>query len=636
MKRLLLGLLMVMLLVSCHSELSLETAEPTIPAPETDSPRPELPKRLRFIEKSDPPSLHPWVASDERSFLLLGNINSGLFGMDDHQEVSHDLVRLMEVSDDGLEYTFHLKRAYYVDHTGQPVAPITAQDFVYSWKQLASPETDSPHHGLLVSAGIKGTSQIRRLQGILDRVDRQTKQIEELDISDFLDDETGSAQDKFRQRSQALHQVLDETLEAVDEEYGSLEEARDQMSQLIDELGISAIDHDTLRLELERPVPFLKELLCFPAFYPINQAFHETWGERYATSKEAMLYSGPFYLDQWQPNELYSLDRNPEYWQAELVALEGVDLRIEPESTNESLVEAYLNGEIDWTSLTGEKIEKYGNRPDAWYRMDASVIFIEINQSFSADRRYRRLLSDPEARKALHMALDTNRLTEQVLNNGSLAIDTLYPRSFQQLDGRDIRMLDPDYSDGYNLYDPEQAEALWQAAKERAGLSWVNLEIVVADSPNSEKVFEFLKNEWERQLSGTTIELRQTSISDKLKSVEQGNFQLALSAWTPDYPDIMSYAELWTSQSGHNNTGFSDPTYDELINRAKTGDLAAPGKEMERMQVLLEAERILLEDYQVILPLFQRGAIDLLNPGVRNLTVQIVGPRFQFKYVDIE
>ncbi len=54
------------------------------------------------------------------------------------------------------------------------------------------------------------------------------------------------------------------------------------------------------------------------------------------------------------------------------------------------------------------------------------------------------------------------------------------------------------------------------------------------------------------------------------------------------------------------------------------------------MGLLLEAERVLLEDYQTIIPLYQRGAIDLLNPAIRNLTVQIVGPRYQFKYVSIE
>lgn len=639
MKRLLAGLLLILLLLaSCTNQTVRETEEPEVLPEEIEetAETPELPKRLHFIEKSDPPSLHPWEATDERSFLLLGNINSGLFGMNDHQEVSNDLVRLMEVSDDGLVYTFHLRKAHYVDHTGERVAPITAQDFVYSWKRLASPETDSPHQGLLVSAGIKGSSEIRKLQGRLDLLERQSKRISELDIADFLDDPAETAQDKFRKQSQELYQVLDQMLAELEEDYGSLEEANEQMDRLIDQLGVKAVDHDTLRVELERPVPFLQELLCFPAFYPINQKFHETWGKDYASSLESMLFSGPFYLSQWQPNELFSLDKNHHYWQAYLTSLDGVDLRIVPESTSESLVEAYLNGEIDWTSLTSEKIEKYGNRPDAWYRMDASVVFIEVNQGFLGDRRYRRLLSDPEARKALHMALDTNRLTEQILNNGSVAIDALYPRGFQQLEGRDIRLLDPDYSDGYNLFDPEKADEMWQAAKERAGLSWVNLEIVVADSPNSDKIFEFLKSEWEKQLSGTSIEMRQVSISDKLKAVEEGNFQLALSAWTPDYPDVMNYAELWTTQSGHNNTGFSSPEYDELINRVKTGDLALPGKEIERMRGLLEAERILLEDYQVILPLYQRGAIDLLNPAVRNLTVQIVGPRFHFKYVDIE
>ena len=631
MKRLLAGLLLTIIwLTACQSP-----SEPVVqPATPTES-QTQI-NRLRFMEKSDPPSQHPWYATDERSFLLLGNVHSGLFNMNANQEVTNDLVREMNISKNGLKYTFRLKSASFINHLGQPVAPITAHDFVYAWKKLADPAVNSPHQGLLATAGIKGARQLNQLQDQLDELAQKERQIEGLSLTDYTDTTTDSAEDQYRRRHQQLEAELDSLAERLIEAYGSLDQARQMVYQLIDELGISAPDDATLVVELEQPVPFLQEILCFPAFYPIQRAFHEQHAADYATSAETSLFSGPYYLSQWQNGQRFVMDRNPHYWESYAISLEGMDLTIDPLISDDGMIEAYLNDEIDYTSLTGEKIEKYGNRPDAWYRMDASVVYVEINQQYSPERRYRNLLADPEARKALHMVLDKTKLTDQVLNNGSIPSDAFYPRSFQQVKGRDIRLLRPEYADGYNVYDIEQAEQLWDRAKQRAELSWAVLELLIADSPNDEKVAAFLKSEWERLLPGLTVEIRSESFSNKLKRVERGDYQLSLSAWTPDYPDILSFAELWLSHGGHNVIGFSQPDYDELVHSANSGPLALPGQEDERILQLLEAERLLLEDYQAIIPLYQRGAIDLLNPAVRNLTVQIIGPRFQFKYVEID
>lgn len=632
MKRLLVGLLLTILWLSGCQTVS----EPVRPQPETATQTETQINRLRFMEKSDPPSQHPWYAADERSFLLLGNVHSGLFNMNSNQEVTNDLVRQTDISQNGLTYTFRLKSASFINHLGEVVAPITAHDFVYAWKKLADPVIDSPHQGLLVTAGIKGARQISQLQDQLDELAQKERQIIEISINDYRDTATASAEDQYRKQLAEFRSERDELAEELIEQHGSLSQARQKVYQLIDQLGVSASNDTTLVVELERPVPFLQEILCFPAFYPIQQAFHQQHGSAYATSAETSLFSGPYYLSTWRDGELFVMDKNPHYWDSQAISLEGMDLTINPDMTDDDMIEAYLNNEIDYTSLTGEKIEKYGNRPDAWYRMDASVVYVEINQAYSGDRRYRKLLADADARKALHMVLDKTKLTDQVLNNGSIASDAFYPRSFQQVNGRDIRLLSPEYADGYNLYDIEQAEQLWEAAKDRAGLSWAVLGLLVADSPNGEKVAAFLKSEWERLLPGITVEIRSESFSDKLKSTERGDFHLSLNAWTPDYPDILSFAELWLSHGGHNVIGFSNPEYDELVHSANTGPLALPGKEDDRIMNLLEAERILLEEEQAIIPLYQRGAIDLLNPAVRNLTVQIIGPRFQFKYVEID
>ncbi len=69
----------------------------------------------------------------------LGHIFSGLTALDTDLQVQPELAAGWEVSDDGLLYTFYLRKNA-VFHDGRPV---TAQDVIYSWERAADPATGS-------------------------------------------------------------------------------------------------------------------------------------------------------------------------------------------------------------------------------------------------------------------------------------------------------------------------------------------------------------------------------------------------------------------------------------------------------------------------------------------------------------
>ena len=63
------------------------------------------------------------------------------------------------------------------------------------------------------------------------------------------------------------------------------------------DLGVTATDKDTLRVELEVPVPYFLSLMYFPTFYPVNEAFYNRVGaEKYATTADTVLANGAFKL----------------------------------------------------------------------------------------------------------------------------------------------------------------------------------------------------------------------------------------------------------------------------------------------------------------------------------------------------
>jgi len=76
--------------------------------------------------------LNPYTASDSNSIVIMQNLYEGLFSYDgETSEAVLAIAQSYEVSDDGLSWTFHLRKTHFSDGTS-----ITAQTFVDSWQYL--------------------------------------------------------------------------------------------------------------------------------------------------------------------------------------------------------------------------------------------------------------------------------------------------------------------------------------------------------------------------------------------------------------------------------------------------------------------------------------------------------------------
>ncbi len=68
------------------------------------------------------------------------------------------------------------------------------------------------------------------------------------------------------------------------------------------ELGVTAVDDKTLKVELEAPVSYFLSLMYFPTFYPVNQKFFESCADTFGTSPETTLSNGAFVLFPTAPS----------------------------------------------------------------------------------------------------------------------------------------------------------------------------------------------------------------------------------------------------------------------------------------------------------------------------------------------
>ncbi|MGL5756080.1 MAG: ABC transporter substrate-binding protein [Paraclostridium sp.] len=144
-----------------------------------------------------------------------------------------------------------------------------------------------------------------------------------------------------------------------------------------DELGIKAIDDYTLEVNLVRPVHYFDSLMFFKTFFPQNQKVVEKFGSEYGTSKDAMVYNGPFTMTEWKFEDVYIMSKNTNYWAKDTVKIENVNTKIVKDSN--AALNLYETGQIDVVGLTSENVDRYKDSPEFKTSKKAGTTFLQIN-----------------------------------------------------------------------------------------------------------------------------------------------------------------------------------------------------------------------------------------------------------------
>lgn len=111
-------------------------------------------KVLNLSTTADIPSMDISKSTDQQSFQVMNTTMEGLIRVDEKGKAQPGVAEKWEVSEDGLTWTFHLrKNSIWSDKT-----PVTAKDFEYSWKRTLTPETASEYSYIMND--IKGAMEV--------------------------------------------------------------------------------------------------------------------------------------------------------------------------------------------------------------------------------------------------------------------------------------------------------------------------------------------------------------------------------------------------------------------------------------------------------------------------------------------
>ena len=377
----------------------------------------------------------------------------------------------------------------------------------------------------------------------------------------------------------------------------------------VSELGVTAVDDKTLEVQLNVPVSYFLSLMYFPTYYPVNQAFFESCGDTFATSPETTLSNGAFVLTSYEPAATaFELVKNEGYYDADKVQLAGLNYQVIQDS--QQALMSYQNGDLDTTLLNGEQVDQVKDDPEFTSVGAGYLWYISPNIKEVPE------LANLNLRLAMTFALDRDSICNDVLKDGCAPTYTAVPPEFAAgPDGSDFSADQTMFADAC-AYDPDKALEYYEAAKTELGQDTFTFDMVVDADDAPQKVAQVVKEQLETTLPGMTINLTIEPKKQRVEDMQNGNFQLGLTRWGPDYADPMTYLGMWVTDNSNNYGFWSNADYDAIIAECTTGDLCTDPE--GRWSALYDAEKIVMDE-AVIFPLYTQCNAEMVSSAVSGI-----------------
>lgn len=376
------------------------------------------------------------------------------------------------------------------------------------------------------------------------------------------------------------------------------------------ELGVKAIDSKTLEVTLEVPVSYFLSLMYFPTFYPVNQAFFEGLADgTFGTSPETTLSNGAFVLTSYEPAALsFSLAKNPDYYDADRVQLDGLNYQVIKDSQQAYM--SYQNGDLDIVKLSGDQVEQVDGDPELKVTGAGYLWYLTLNMHDVP------ALDNQNMRLALSNAVNRLSIVDDVVKDGSVATYTAVPPQFAAgPDGSDFSA-DQEMFKDVCADDAAKAAAYYEAAKAELGTDSFEFELLVEDQTETQNVAAVIKDQVEKALPGVTLNIKVEPKKQRVADIQDGNYEVCLTRWGPDYADPMTYLNMWITDCDNNYGLWSDAAYDAIIADCTTGAYITDAE--ARWNAMYDAEKIVM-DQAVIIPLYTKADANMIKTGVENI-----------------
>ncbi|WP_075566487.1 peptide ABC transporter substrate-binding protein [Streptococcus timonensis] len=367
------------------------------------------------------------------------------------------------------------------------------------------------------------------------------------------------------------------------------------------EVGIKAIDDQTVQYTLNKPESFWNSKTTMGILAPVNEEFLTSKGSDFAkaTDPSSILYNGPFLLKSLVAKSSVEFEKNPNYWDKDNVHIDKVKLSFWDGQDTGKLADTFKDGGFSMarlfpTSAGYPELEKEFKDNIVYTPQDSATFLVGTNidrrsykyTSKTTDEQKtstKKALLNKDFRQAIAFGFDRTAYASQV--NGESGASKLLrnlfvPPTFVQADGKNFGELVKEklvtYGDEWKdvnlddaqdgLYNPEKAKAEFAKAKTALQAEGVQFPIhldMPVDQTNTTKVqrVQSLKQSLEATLGtdNVVIDIQQLQKDEVLnvtyfaETAAGEDWDLSDNVgWSPDYIDPSTYLDIIKPSVGEN------------------------------------------------------------------------------------
>lgn len=406
-----------------------------------------------------------------------------------------------------------------------------------------------------------------------------------------------------------------------------------------EDMGVKA-EGNKIIFTLEQPMDYFVDHIRTAVFVPVQKKAAEEFGELYGTDADKIVCSGPFILTNWDQEVSLSLEKNPDYWDADNVKLSGVEIALANDAnTVQSL---YDTNAIDFMTID-QDVASSGKYPNVAEVDKLSTQIIQFNSHKEIDGVDFNYFHNPKIREALGLTFDRQAYANDVVKQPKGAAYGLVPNGMRGEDSGDFREQQGDLVyDMHNFpggtFDGKTYAAGKEGAIERAndlfeeGLAESGktkadfereAEFVLPNSPGTITNVQAMQAMWKEHL-GVNVLMKPLEMANLMPYILNGTYQCLIgggpSGTTYDPGEFISFI--------YNEKQWENPEYNALWEKIleTTGD--------ERIQLIKEAEKMACDAYLYI-PVTFRYLNYVQRENITGLRMFSVGLEYDWKYVDI-
>jgi oligopeptide transport system substrate-binding protein len=597
---------------------------------------------FRYVTGDEPESLDPVVSNGQPEARIYMALYDGLVEYDPKTLAPIPaLATRWRSNKDFSEFTFYLRQ----NGRWSNGEPIDANDFVYSFRRVVSPQVASrnaymAYYIKYAQAFNEGAVFVRDPANgnFLLAKDFDSELPAEPLSGTPVDLKNGeyrpSTEDPNEPADSATHHTFHEPLRLTlpgdekarmkklnaDQKLKAAVTGKELVAVKAEDIGVEAVDKYTLRICLTLPAPFFVSMLAHQAFRIVARKVVEQYGAQWS-QPEHIVTCGPFKVKSWRPYDKLVVERDPMYWDAANVKLD--EIYFYPMSDNPTIMNLYKVGEVDAVlnhTVPNAWLDVVSTKKDYMNGVEAGIDFLTINVTKAP-------MNDERVRRAFNLSIDKQAWADwrKIVKPLTAFTPEGIFQNYPQPKG--------------DAFDPEQARKLlgdagYPVTKNADGtfscpkFPAKQVEYIYNTQESNKAMAEWMQAQWKQNL-GITITLR--NMDWKTFLVVRGKLDyngFARSAWGADYMDPFTFLSLFYT-GGDSGTGWQDPKYVALVDEAnRTLDPKT------RYELLANAEAYMLKA-QPVIPLDTSSVNFVKKPYVKGMYPN-AGSLYPWKFVYIE